>query len=133
VTGDLYLAAIASKPSPTINGVTGLGLTWTPVVSQCAGRNQTGVAVWKAQGTPSGNGVVTATLANAQATAVIAVARYSGVTGTGNTASANTLGLSGACTGGVDTASYSFSETTGVANAVVFAAAAMRNKTRKRR
>ena len=130
--GDLYLAAVAAKSNATVTGVTGMGLTWTPVVAQCAGRAQTGVAVWKAQGTPSGDGLVTATLGSTPSSAVIAVSRYSAVssgTPTAATASANTLGVSGACTGGTDSGSYSFPLTTTNNGAVVYVAAAMRNRT----
>jgi Zn-dependent metalloprotease/disulfide oxidoreductase YuzD len=131
VSGHLYLAAISTKSKVTVTAVSGLGLTWTLVRAQCSGRNQTGVEIWKAQGTPSGNGLVTATLASAPSNAVIAVSRYSGVDATnpvGNVASANTLGLNGACSGGVDNASYSFNLTTTVNGAAVYAAAAMREK-----
>ena len=130
--GDLYLAAVAAKSNTTVTGVTGMGLTWTPVVVQCAGRAQTGVAVWKAQGTPSGDGLVAATLGSTPSSAVIAVSRYSAVssgTPTAATASANTLGVSGACTGGTDSGSYSFPLTTTNNGAVVYVAAAMRNRT----
>jgi uncharacterized repeat protein (TIGR02543 family) len=130
--GQLYLAAIATKNRVSVNSVSGLGLTWTFVKSQCAGRNQTGVEVWMAQGTPSGNEAVTATLASAPNSAVIAVSRYSGVDASdpiGNMISGNTLGLNGACSGGTDNASYSFNLTTTISGAFAYGAAAMRNKT----
>ena len=60
VSGDLYLAAISTKPNVTVSDVSGLGLNWIPVRAQCSGRNQTGVAMWMAQGTPNGDGPVTA-------------------------------------------------------------------------
>jgi hypothetical protein len=129
VAGNLYLAAVATKTHVSVTGVSGLGLTWTPVVSRCGARSQTGVAVWKAQGNPTGNGTVQATLASAPSTAVIAVSRYSGVASLGNTTSANTLGIQGACTGGTDNTSYSFNVATGANEAVVFTAAAMRSRT----
>lgn len=130
-SGNLYLAAISTKPYVAVNSISGLGLSWTLVKKQCAGRNQTGVEVWQAQGTPSGNGIVTATLA-ASTTAVISVSRYSGVATTGaigNLISGNTNGLSGACSGGVDNNSYSFNLTTTAIDAVIYGAASMRSKT----
>jgi hypothetical protein len=74
--------------------------------------------------------VVTATLASAPSTAVIAVARYSGVASDpiGAMVSGNTTGVAGACSGGSDTDSYSFNITTTVKGALVFGAVAMRVK-----
>jgi len=132
VGGNLYLAAISTKNRVSVNSVSGLGLTWTLVKAQCAGRNQTGVEVWMAQGTPSSNAVVTATLASAPSSAVIAVTRYSGVDANdpvGNFISGNTLGLNGACSGGTDNTSYSFNLTTTISGAFAYGAAAMRSKT----
>jgi hypothetical protein len=131
-TNNLYLAAIATKAgSVSGKSVSGLGLTWTLVKAQCAGRNQTRVEVWKAIGTPTGSGVVTATLSAAPSNAVIEVSRYSAVnasTPIGNVVSANTKGVNGVCSGGVDTASYSVNLATAVANSVVYGAVAMRNR-----
>jgi len=132
VDGQLYLAAIAFNPDgpfPSVTGVSGLGLVWTEVLSQCSGRSQTGVVVFQAQGSPSGfDGVVTATFSGTTDNAVIAVSRYSGASAIGNTQSANTNGVGGAaaCGGGADSAAYAFNLTTGVNNAIVYVAAAMR-------
>ncbi len=131
VAGNLYVAAIASKSWRRVSSVSGLGLAWTPVRDQCAGRSQTGVEVWTAQGQPSGDGVVTATLASAPSNAVIAVARYSGARAAGpvgNVVSANSVGVSGGCAGGVDSAAYAFGLTTTAPGSLVFVAAAMRTK-----
>jgi uncharacterized repeat protein (TIGR02543 family) len=131
VSGDLYLAAISFKPSVAVESVEGLGLSWTRVRAQCAGRNQTGVEVWMAQGTPSSDGVVSASLEAAPVNAVIAVSRYSGVNPSspiGNPVSGNTNGVDGACSGGVDSSSYSFNLDTTVDGSVVFGAVAMRSK-----
>ena len=127
--GHLYLASISYKPNRSVLGVSGLNLVWTEVVSQCGGRSQTGVSVWMAQGTPSGvDEVVTATLSSAPSNAVIAVARYSGASGIGTVESANTNGVAGGCSGGTDSNSYAFPLTTTVADAVVYGAVAMRNR-----
>ncbi len=131
VSGQLYLAAIASKSSVTVSSVTGLGLSWTLVKSQCAGRNQTRVTVYMAQGTSSGNGAVTATFSSTPKNAVIAVSRYSGVAAmgsVGNVVSGNTKGVNGVCSGGSDNSSYSFNLTTTVNGAVAYGAVAMRNR-----
>jgi hypothetical protein len=131
VSGHLYLAAIAMKSFVDVNSVSGLGLTWTRVRSQCAGRNQTGVEVWMAQGNPSGDGLVTATLAAVPKNAVIVVCRYSGTNANpiGAVVSGNTTGVNGVCSGGVDNAAYSFSLTTSVSGAVVYGAVTMRERT----
>jgi uncharacterized repeat protein (TIGR02543 family) len=131
VSGHLYLAAVAKKANVAVTGVSGLGLNWTLVKAQCAGRNQTGVEIWMAQGMPSGNGAVTATLASAPSNAAIAVSRYSGVDAAnplGNMISGNTVGANGACSGGVDNNAYSFNLTTAVNGAMIFSVAAMRDK-----
>jgi hypothetical protein len=131
-SGDLYLAAVAFKPNASVTGVSGLGLAWTPVASQCAGRGQTGVSLWKAQGAPAAGGPVAATFATAPVNAVIAVARYSGASlanAIGSVVSANSLGVAGACQGGVDGAAYALDLATGAPGSVVFGAAAMRTRT----
>jgi uncharacterized repeat protein (TIGR02543 family) len=128
--GHLYLAAISFKSNVGVSSVSGLGLTWTRVKAQCAGRNQTGVEIWMAQGTPSGNGTVTATLASTPKSAVIAVSRYSGaaaVNPVSNLVSGNTTGVNGACSGGSDNAAYSFNATTTSNGAVIYSVAAMRS------
>jgi hypothetical protein len=130
-SGDLYLAAIGTKPNVSVSSVSGLGLTWTLVKAQCAGRGQTRVEVWKAQGTPSVNGTVTASLASAPNNATIAVSRYAGVDAAspvGNIISGNTMGANGTCSGGTDNAAYSFNLTTTLGGAVAFGAVTMRDK-----
>jgi hypothetical protein len=132
VTGDLYIAAVSSKAYRNTLSVSGLGLVWTELADQCGGRNQTGMSLWWARGTPGASGPVTATLASAPETAVIAVSRYAGARAVGplgTPVSANTLGVSGACTGGVDAASYSFPLTITSANGLVHSAVAIRQRT----
>jgi hypothetical protein len=131
VTGDLYLAVVSAKAHRAVTSITGLGLNWTRVVEQCAGRNQTGLEIWSAQGAAT-TGTVTATLASAPANAAIAVARYSGVSASTPVAplvAGNSNGVNGACANGTDTAAYSFNVTTTQGNALVFGAAAIRTKT----
>jgi len=60
VKNQLYLAAVSTKPDEAVTSVSGLGLTWTLVDAQCGARAQTRTEVWRALGTPSGNGAVTA-------------------------------------------------------------------------
>jgi hypothetical protein len=129
-TGDVYLAAVSSKPYYAVNTMTGLGLTWTRLVGQCAGRNQTGLELWWAQGAAT-TGSVTATLESTPGNAAIAVARYSNVAATNPVAllvAGNTNGVNGQCSGGTDSSSYSFNVTTDDNNAVVVGAVAMRTR-----
>jgi hypothetical protein len=134
VSGHLYLAAISTKARVHLDGVSGLGLTWTLVKKQCAGRGTTMVEVWMALGTPSSNGPVTAIFPAAPSNAVITVLRYSGINSgdpIGNVVSGSTTGENGNgfCTGGTNSASYSFNLTTTTNDAVVYAAVALRSKT----
>jgi len=129
--GQLYLATISTKPYVAVGSVAGLGLNWQEVRQQCGGRTQTGLALFWAQGTPTGDGIVTADLVETPSSAVIAVSRYSGVQATnpiGNSLSGNTNGLAGDCTGGSDSNAYTFDLTTTANNALVFSAVAIRNK-----
>jgi hypothetical protein len=130
-TGRLYLAALSTRANVQANTMTGLGLSWTRVASQCGGREQTGIEVWWAQGNAT-SGTVTANLQSTAATAVMVVARYSGASVTNPVTlltAGNTNGINGDCTGGVDSATYSFSVTTTQNNALVFGAVATRSRT----
>ncbi|MFQ5652008.1 MAG: choice-of-anchor D domain-containing protein, partial [bacterium] len=130
-TGDLYLAAISSRPGVQAAAVSGLGLTWTRVQRQCSGRGVTGIEVWQASGPPASAGPVTATLASAVDNAVISVTRYSGADATnpvGSSVAVNTNGFAGGCSGGTDRNNYGFTINTTSPGAVVYAAAALRNK-----
>jgi hypothetical protein len=131
VSGHVYLAAVSTRFNVSVSTMTGLGLTWTRVAAQCAGREQTGIELWWAQGAAA-SGTVTATLGSTAATAVMTVARYSGAASANPVAllvTGNTNGINGACSGGSDTSAYSFNVTTTQANAVVFGAVATRTRT----
>ena len=109
-TNNLYLASVSTKPKVSVSSISGLGIDWVKIESQCSARSQTNVEVWKGVGNPTTSGKVTATLASTPKAAVISVSRYSGVTMSspiGSVVSANTLGINGSCTGGVDKSSYS--------------------------
>lgn len=96
----LFLAAVATKPHVEVTGVSGGGLTWSPLKVQCGERNQTGIAVWIAEGTADGgaSGLVTATFESAPLNAVMAVSAYTGARATGSVVSANTY-VDGGCEG----------------------------------
>jgi len=131
VSGQLYLAAVSSRPQRVVSSVSGLGLLWFPVDERCSGRGQTMVALWGAFGAPTGDSPVTVQLDAAATNVVLAVSRYSGVdtlAPLGNGTSANTNGTNGACRGGTDDASYAFGLTSTVPRSVAFAAVAMRGR-----
>jgi hypothetical protein len=127
--GQLYVAAIAFKPDVAVTGVTGLGLAWSPVRAQCAGRGQTGLAVWQARGEPTVAGLVTATFSQTPSASVLAVSRYDGVGAIDplRGVSANSVGIAGACTGGSDGDAYALELDTATSNSVVYVAAAPRH------
>jgi hypothetical protein len=132
VSGQLYLAAITTRPKVQVNSIKGLDLNWKLVKAQCAGRNNIRVELWMAQGAAADSGKVTATLAAAATNAVIAVTRYSGVAVAnplGNVISGNTKGMNGTCTGGWDNSSYSFNFNTTANGAVVYGVIGLRNRT----
>ncbi|MCG8605958.1 Ig-like domain-containing protein, partial [bacterium] len=132
MNGHLYLAAISAKPFREVVSVSGLGLNWTRVRSQCAGRNNTGVEVWAAQGLPSGDGGVTASFSSAPTNSALAVSRYSGVDPTDalrTIVSGNTNGSNGGCAGGADSDSYRFEINDTAGGSIVYGAVALRNKT----
>jgi hypothetical protein len=115
-----------------VNSVSGLGLDWTLVKAQCSGRNNLGIELWMAQGTPTANGAVTANLVSAPYNAVIAVSRYSGaktITPLGDIVSGNTKGLDGPCAGGTDNTSYSFNVNTMANGSLVYGLVGFRNRT----
>ena len=131
VAGHLYLAAVSYRPDTTVTGVSGLGLGWNLVDEHCSGEGQTGVSVWQALGTPTGDGTVTATLASSVNNAVIAVTRYSDVRGSAAVTSVvqgNTNGIDGTCSGGSNTSSYSFIVTTTGTNSRVYGTVGKRNR-----
>ena len=112
--GRVYVATVVSKSYKPITSLVGLGGTWSLEATQCGGRNQTGVSVFVSTDASS-TGVVTATFSASTSNAIITVAGYSGVSltdPTGAVNSANSNGITGACTGGSDSASYSLPLTT---------------------
>jgi hypothetical protein len=122
---------VSTKPYRQVSTMTGMGLTWRPVATQCSGRSQTGIELWWAQGAAS-SGQVTAMLVSAPNNAVIAVARYAGVALANPLmplVSGNTNGIGGGCGNATDTASYSFNVLPTQGNSLVVGAVAVRNKT----
>lgn len=126
----LYLLAVSSRPVQRVTGISGLGLSWSPLLFQCAGRNQTGVDVWWAIGSNPQQGDVTVTLAGSVLSVAVALSRYSGVRSEapfGVPFSANT-NASGVCTGGQDGDVYRELVPTVFEGSLLVAAIAHRNE-----
>lgn len=136
VDGDLYLAAMATKNVTQVLSVTGLGLTWVRVDSQAGWRSQTYAELWKAHGTTTGDGHVTATVTDFQAgnNVAMTVSRYSGVDASdplGTVISVNAYGIDGDWTGGIygeDPMEYFVDIEITSSESVVYAAMAHRNR-----
>lgn len=125
----LYVATIHLDRAgvPAVSSVAGLGLTWSLVKAQCSGQDEHRVEVWRAIGTPTAAGAVTATMVFAPDGAYISVTRWSGVNAAapiGGSSGYNTNGSGGACSGGVDSDDATGSVTVQAAGSVVLAAVA---------
>lgn len=81
VTSDperFYLATVTRQTtSAAISNLTGLGLTWTRVVGGTGSTTRT--SVWRGDGTPTGNGTVTANFDSNAGNSCIAVSSFTGV------------------------------------------------------
>lgn len=75
-----YLAAISRRnDSSDVTGVSGLGLTWTPIGDVIGNSGQTRLSVWRGVGVPTGNSTVTAMFSQLATNSVISVARFDNV------------------------------------------------------
>ena len=128
--GDLYIATVSTKPNRTVTSLTGLGLNWQEEAVQCGGRSQTALAVWVAQGSPTGPGSVSANLDASALSAVLTVVRYTNVQAdaVGNIVTGNSNGVSGACSGGSDEGDWSLTLPIDVEGAAAFVSVANRHK-----
>jgi PKD repeat protein len=126
-----YLVSVATKPYVEVTGVEGLGLTWKKLRSQCGARAQSGVAVFVGEGEPLVSEHVMATFAKAPSAAVIVATIFVGTNPEnpiGNVISGNTRGLNAICSGGTDTAAYSFQIPVSAPGAAVYGAISIRNR-----
>lgn len=78
VQGDLYVAALSSRPFRRASQVTGMGLDWVLLRSQQNATGNLGLEVWMARGTPHSD-PITARFDAPVEEAGLAVARYGGV------------------------------------------------------
>lgn len=119
----LYIATVHTKNTDENITISGLGLTWTQVIEQCAAGSFQNLEVWTAFGSPGSPGVITATVGDGSAEELsIAALRYSGVdadTPVGGFVGQNTNGQNGACSSGSTTSSASSTVTTAATNSVI--------------
>ena len=130
VDGDLYLAVISTKKHRPITSVSGLGLEWLEFLVQCSGRQQTGISIWLAQGTPTESGLVTATIKKTPKAAVISVLRYTDIANDalGNIVAANSNGEFGGCVDGSDARSWAVDLQIENPRSLAFVAVAVRQR-----
>lgn len=108
--GDVFVAAIATRPATGVKTVSGLGLDWFPVAAQCSGRGTTSVSVWGAVGVPTASGPVSVGVNGSGVNVSVIAAAYSGVDPVqpfGNIAGHNGSDRPGDCAGAVDETAYS--------------------------
>ena len=130
VSGHLYIAHISNTralAAATVSSVTGLGLTWTQLTSQCSGVavNQHRYDIWYAIGAAT-TGNVTVTFSTTVNEGNAYITRWGSVDTAdpiGQIAAYNTNGSAGACTGGVASDDATGSMTVEGTQSVVVAAA----------
>lgn len=131
VSSRVYLAFISTRSNVDVTSVSGMGLTWTPRVEQCGARAQQRIEMWSAVGDGGSSGAVTAGFASCNGSTIMVVG-YDGVDAAifdATSAGYNTIGLSGACTGGTDNDDALMSLVTSTNNALVVAGWSTRNRT----
>jgi hypothetical protein len=98
-----YILFVATRSNNDVSSVSGGGLTWTEQIEQCGGRDQQGIRLWTAQGSPGAAFQVTINWDDAGADPIVAILhRYSGVGSFEDATGENTNGEFGACAGGTD-------------------------------
>jgi hypothetical protein len=130
--GDLYVATLATRGGAvSAQSVSGLGLDWTLLAAQCTGRGLSRLETWTAQGTPLGDGPVSASLSGVPQSATLVVSRYSNVRWAPirNLVSGNASGRDGTCAGGIDADRYALGLRTALRGSFVYGAATMRHRT----
>lgn len=130
-TNQLYLVSVTSHKNINVTQVTGLGLVWSEIKSQCGGTNQNGTEIWQAFGSPA-SGTVTVTFSAKASSAVASVSRYLGadpVNPTTGVMGENTNGPNGACSGGTINKNAKLTLTSNQNNAVLYTSTSTRNKT----
>lgn len=133
-TNILYVIAAGRKGANSgVTGITGGSLTWTertPATDPCSARDQTGLALWTAFGSPVAfAAVITYGVSTAERSA--AILSYSGAAETiDDPSSENTLGdPASTCAGGTDNTGANLDVTTAVATETIVMAIMTKNTT----
>jgi PKD repeat protein len=80
VPNNLYLTSISVNPNIDVESVTGMGLSWIPLESQCGAMGGSQSEVWFAIGNETtSDGVITAQLASDAKSMVVSTSRISGI------------------------------------------------------
>jgi len=123
---NLYVIAVTYKTgSNSVSSVTGGSLTWSQVISQCSGKNNKRLDIWKAYGSPGSDFTITVNFSSSSLDNSVIAARYSGTENTGATedpVGQNTNGESGSCTGGTNNATTSLTTGSTVPSSMHFVA-----------
>ncbi len=102
-TDQTYVLFIATRSNDDVTSVSGGGLTWAESIEQCAGRDQQGIRLWTAQGSPGSSFTVTINWTDTSSNPIVAIlSRYSGVASFEGITGENTNGVLGGCSGGTD-------------------------------
>jgi len=111
----LYFAAISTHSACSIADVEGLGLVWSFLKEQAGGDNQSFISLWKAQGKTITGGPVSAKINNSSGldqNIIIVCSYFGGVPAdmpVDNLIGANSNGIDGASSGGVNVSGFSYS------------------------
>lgn len=132
--GDVLLMSVSVRSNIAVSSISDIGPdSWALVDTQCGARAQDRIEVWALVATALSAGVdVTVTLASSSNGIVVGVEQYTGANTTTpvpTTASYNTLGSNGACSGGTDNNDATGSITTTYVNSLVVAFINARNRT----
>ena len=127
----VFVAAVSSRPNVDVATVSGLGLDWRRVIRQCSGRNSSYIDIWLGVGDAVESGSVIATFTEAVDNAVISVSGYDGVLNSAPvsiSSGANSNGIQGLCSDGIDSNTYSFDLAATAAGGLIYSAAIMRSR-----
>ncbi len=129
VTDQLYVAFVSIRTGTReVDGISGLGLTWTRSGEHCDGNDQQIIEVWTARGTTTGNGAIGVSLSGQPFASAVAVYRLSNVPTNGSRGGVvlrNSNGVNGSCSNSNAQTSYSFTYTPQLLNSLVLVGTAI--------
>jgi GH18 family chitinase len=126
VSNNLYLTSISVNPKMDVQSVSGMGLAWLPLESQCGALGGSQTEVWWAIGDDSTtDGAVTANLSDGAKSMIISTSRISGINSQdpfGSIVSGNNNEVNDSCSGGTVSDNYNFEVNIGNQNSMLFGA-----------